>query len=375
MPTSTRSRTFRWFAATALIGLVAANVNACTAGHDIEIVAAGGAGGAGGSVPDDDGFHPGGGGGQPGGFEACAEASEEAKLLPINMFIAIDKSGSMDNNGKWTSARAAFSAFFTDPSADTLNVALRFWPQGNCSPASCSAAACSQPQVPLGSLADPAQEQALINLFSSTSPGGLTPMSAALAGATQWAVNQYNATDGVEKTVVVFLTDGAPTACNQNIDAISQYAADAYAQAEVLTFAVGLQGSNEAQLNKIAQAGNTNAGFFIGNGNAQGELLAALKAIQETSVACAFAMPTGDDPSKPVDPTKVNMTYTSASQPDAVTIPQVADEAACSGGDGWYYDDPDAPALLQLCEATCDAVRGDDTVELSILLGCDTRVF
>ncbi len=199
-------------------------------------------------------------------------------------------------------------------------------------------------------------------------------MSAALAGATQWAVDQYTATDGVEKTVVVFLTDGAPTACDENINNIAQHAADAYAQAEILTFAVGLQGSNESQVNKIAQAGGTNNAFFIGNGNAQRELLAALKAIQETSVACAFAMPTSDDSNKPVDPTKVNVTYSYDGSVDDVTVPQVADEGACLGGDGWFYDNPDNPALIQFCEKTCDKMRADDTIKVKILLGCDTQV-
>src|SRR6185503_12669824 len=61
-------------------------------------------------------------------FEACAVVHDEATLLPVNMFLSVDKSGSMADNGKWDAATAAFTSFFNDPSASSLRVALRLWP-------------------------------------------------------------------------------------------------------------------------------------------------------------------------------------------------------------------------------------------------------
>jgi hypothetical protein len=307
------------------------------------------------------------GDGAGGGFEHCAQAILEATLVPVNMLIAVDKSGSMLDGDKWGSAEAAFIAFFQAPEADPLRVGLRFWPDTGCDELSCNIAACSQPLVDVGPLSDPAHEQALVNAFASRSPFGLTPMSAALAGATTWAIDYQAMKEGTEKVVVVLVTDGEPTACELSIQAIAKYAADAYAQAGILTFAVGLQGSNESQMHEIAKAGETTQGFFIGSGNAEVELLAALKAIQESTVACSFAMPAPADDDTPIDPGKVNVTF------DAQPVKQVSGESACADG-GWYYNDPAAPTIIELCDSTCGAIQGEEGAKIEIVLGCTTQI-
>src|SRR5262249_43011676 len=148
------------------------------------------------------------------------------------------------------------------------------------------------------------------------------------------------------------------------INDIAQLAANAYAAKEILTFAVGLQGSNEGSMNTIATSGNTQKGFFIGNGNAEADLLAALKAIQKNIVACTFAMPQPDDPSKPVDPKKVNVNYPPSGATDPTTIKQVSGEGACGSDGGWYYDDPTDPATITLCDSTCQQVQADEGAKI-----------
>jgi hypothetical protein len=356
--------------------MTCALIAACGVEKSSELVAggaggsdsAGGAPGQGGGA----GFNPGNGGG--GGGENCAEAVADPQNIGVSMFIAVDKSGSMDGDN-WDSAKAAFTAFFQDSAADGMKVALRFWPEGACDEDSCNVAACAQPQVPLGSLADPAHEQALVTLFNATQPDGPTPMSAALAGATLWATNQVGSSEGAERVVVLLVTDGEPNGCEEDINAIAAIAGDAYTTAEVMTFAVGLQGSNEQDMDAIAAAGGTVQGFFIGAANAEAELLAALQAIQQTAVSCTFAMPESSDPSKPVDPQQVNVTYTPPGATDPITILQVSDEAACSASDGgWYYDDPVSPSIITLCPASCEAVQEGDGAQVKIVLGCATEV-
>ena len=269
---------------------------------------------------------------------------------------------------------SAFTSFFTDPEADGLEVALRFWPQGGCNDNTCDTNACAQPQVPLGSLADGAHEQALVNLFLATDPNGNTPMSAALGGATQWALDQQVSAEAVKRYVVILVTDGEPNGCQENINSIASIAGDAFQSGDILTFAVGLQGSNESDMDAIASAGGTMTGFFIGSGNAQADLLAALKQIQQTAVACTFAMPESESVNEVVDPTKVNVTYTPTGGQTA-TISQVASEADCTAQNGgWYYDDPTDPSIIQLCESTCNAVQQDDGASVEVVLGCQTVV-
>lgn len=309
------------------------------------------------------------------GFTACATATEAASTLPLNMFVAIDKSGSMADNSKWDKAKAAFLQFFQDPENQSakISVALRFWPDNGCDDQSCNVAACANPQVPLGDLADPAQVSQLTELYNSKSPGGNTPMFAALGGAAQWGVANAQQGEGATATVIVFVTDGEPHGCDEDINHIAKNAADAYAQAKVTTFAVGLAGSNEADMQAIATAGSSTKPYLIGNGDAQAELAAALKEIQKTTLACVFAMPEAQGPD-PIDPALVNLSYTPANAPP-IAIGQVTDPSQCdaAGGWGWYYDDPNNPHVIQLCPALCDNVQKYEGGKIDVILGCETK--
>lgn len=312
-----------------------------------------------------------------GTFTECAKATAAAATLPLNMFLAIDKSGSMKDNDKWQKARGAFLGFFQDPANQSpdakISVALRFWPDGDCNATSCNINACSQPQVPLGPLSDPNQVQSLVSLYNSKSPDGNTPMYAALGGAAKWGIENAQTGEGATATVIVFVTDGEPVGCNEKINDIAQHAATAYSTAEVKTFAVGLAGSNEGDMSTIAAAGSTGAPFLIGNGNAQADLAAALKEIQKTTLACVFAMPEAQGP-EPIDKELVNLTYTPANA-TAITIGQVPDPSKCeaAGGWGWYYNNPEKPTVIHLCPALCDNVQKFEGGKIDIVLGCATQ--
>ena len=333
----------------------------------------------GGGLPDDDG----------GLGDVCGMGTAEAKLTPVNMLVMFDRSGSMNQNNKWVNATAALTSFFENPGAAGLRVALRFFPHDN--PAAgcqggllgaCDTAACAQPLVPIGELtADAAptdaQEGALVSAIASSAPGGGggggsgTPIYPALEGALQWASN-FKAMNPTETTVVIFVTDGEPNGCNEDINAISALAANALATSGVPTYAIGLEGSNSSQMDQIAMAGGTGMGIYIGNSaNAEQELLDALNAIRGKSLSCNLQMPEPVDPSMPIDPATVNLTYTSGSGM-AFTVAQVADSAACGDTSSWYYDDPVMPTNIILCPKACDIVAGDSGAKLEILLGCET---
>ncbi|MFO0761149.1 MAG: vWA domain-containing protein [Byssovorax sp.] len=321
-----------------------------------------------------------GGGSGVGGSDACATSSAEASLIPVNMFIMFDRSGSMKDNNKWGNATSALTAFFEDPGTAGLRVALRFFPEGDCSNTACDVNACSQPAVPLAELTgDPApmdaQEKALVSTVEgkNTASGGGTPLSAALGGAEKWAL-AYQAAHPVEKTVVVLVTDGAPNGCDENINHIAKLASDAFVASGVLTYAVGLVGSNQSDMDKIAQAGQTTQGFFIGNGNAQADLLAALQSIQGSQVACEFAMPDKTADGEMIDPALVNVEYLPGGGGAKVEFGQVADAGACTAQKGgWYYDDPQKPTSITLCPTTCSAIQSDPDAKVQILFGCATK--
>lgn len=310
----------------------------------------------------------------------CATGAFEGAKVPVTMYLMFDKSGSMLDDQKWAGAVAALIAFFQDDESAGLSVALRFFPDdapvSGCNEVACSADACAQPLVDVGELTvkpatgDP-QQKALVDAVKSRQPGGETPMFAALAGAEQWAKARAASTGDQGKTVVVLVTDGEPNGCTEDIGAIAGLAGDAFASSGVYTYAIGMEGSNQAQLDQIAAAGHTNEAFVIGTQSVHTELVEALSSIGTTQLACEMGLPASND-GTPVDPAKVNVEYTPASGPKQ-TLVQVGGAGECSGG-GWYYDDAQNPSKITLCPTTCDTVQNDLGSKLQVVLGCATVV-
>jgi len=307
---------------------------------------------------------------------SCSNTSTTT-VRRVNMFLAIDRSGSMDTdlgNGdtRWTATIKALKRFVQDPASANLAVALRFWPDNSpvsgCNDSSCSTNACKAPLVPVGLLtlqSAPAdtQEQLLLNALNSKSASGTTPMSAALAGATQWAI-EYKAAHPQEEAIVVFATDGEPNGCNENTNTISNYAGNAFTTSGIKTYAIGIQDANPTLMNLIASKGGTNTGFFIAPGaNVEYELLAALIQAKGNTVACDFVVPDGGV----YDPSAAKITITNTAGMSTL-LNNVGSLAQC--GTGWYYDNPAAPTQIKLCPTTCTSVLNDSGTKVGVDLGC-----
>jgi hypothetical protein len=320
---------------------------------------------------------------------ACAKGTASANLAGVNMFVMFDRSSSMNEeavrNGptRWELTSTALSGFFASPSAGGLNLALRFFPHDlpatGCNQQGCDAAACAMPLVGLGSLsaqAAPAdaQEKALLDAIQASAPGmsgAGTPIYAALGGALQWAHAQHLKTPS-ENNVVVLVTDGQANGCDTNIGHIAKLASDALAADGTLTYAIGLTGSEKADMDRIAMAGGTTKGIFVTDGaNTTQDLLDALGNIRGAILDCDFPMPQ-PKPGVTVEPSLINVNLTPSSG-TLSTLPQVSGEANCMANAGWYYDNPGAPTRIILCKSTCDSVTADPKASLEILLGCPTN--
>jgi hypothetical protein len=301
----------------------------------------------------------------------CATGTTTGALVPIDLLLMVDKSGSMADQGKWAAVSTALDAFFTDPASAGLRVALRFFPDSGCDGVSCSTYACAKPLVDLAPLtlaSAPAdvQEQRLLDAVASRSPGGDTPMYAALGGAETWAIAHAGAQPG-EKATVVLVTDGEPNGCDDDIGQIASLAASARIAHGVPTYAVGLAGSNVDQMNQIADAGGTKTAYFIGSGDVGAQLLGALKQIQGQQIACDLAIPAAA--SSKVDPHAVNVVYVPGDGSAPLTIGEVEGASFCAHG-GWYPNDAANPTEVLLCPSTCAAVGTDVGAKVEIVLGC-----
>jgi hypothetical protein len=320
---------------------------------------------------------------------ACATGTASAKLANVRMLVMFDRSSSMNdkadqqtNATRWDLASAALTSFFADPAAAGLQVALRFFPHDSpmpgCNDDDCSIAACAEPIVPLATLlTDPmdAHELALIAASVAAVPPRVgsqgTPISAALGGALSWAAAQRMAAPE-ENAVVVLVTDGEPNGCDDDITNIATLASDALAATGVRTYAIGLTGSQESDIDAIAAAGGTTEGIFISDGaTAKQDLLDALAAIRGSVLDCDFDMPKAND-GKQVDPSKINVSYTPAGG-TRMTLGRVANAAGCGTVPGWYYDNDMNPSRILLCPASCNSASVEVDATLEVQLGCVTK--
>ena len=91
--------------------------------------------------------------------------------------------------------------------------------------------------------------------------------------------------------------------------------------------------------------------------------------LDSAPLPCDYLVP--DPPADLVfDTMHVNVTYTSGAGATNV-IPFVGEAGSCVG-DGWFYDDIDAPTMITLCDGTCTTVSADTDGRVDIALGCQT---
>ncbi len=355
--------------------------------------AGGGASGAGGvgdaGLPDVSFTYDAGGTTDGGVGDACAAVTAKAEPKPLDMYIMLDKSGSMGSDcnigsstaSKWCYAVNALSGFFTSTSAPGMGVALQYFP---ISGYSCTGNGGTEatPAVALGLL--PGNLNALQNSLNGTVPdGGNTPIEAGLRGLIDYTAKNKKPN---RVMIAILITDGSPNACNTSGTYMAGLASAHFAASGVRTFVIGMTGASFATLEQIAAGGGTtthpdNVGgvtdacgngngpcyhWNVGNGNPQA-FVAALQAIQQSAVGCQYNVPKSD--AGIVDPDKIEVQYTPGS--GAVQkLQKVANAGACGAGDGWHYDNNANPTTIILCPATCTKVTNDAKAKIDIVLGC-----
>jgi hypothetical protein len=333
-------------------------------------------------------------------LEACAAESHQGELVPLDLYVMLDRSSSMNDAGKWSAVVSALQGFVGSSDAAGIGVGLQFFPvdptgtiptdcadcglYGPCVPGfnvcggslatdtSCDPADYDDAQVPIQVL--PGVQTAIVNSLNAESAGGsATPSEPAMSGAVTYATAWAQAHPD-HMTFIVFATDGEPTGCTTNTTAgtatLAQGAADG--TPSVKTFVIGV-GSELSSLNQIATAGGTGQAYLVDTGgNVTQQFIDALNEIR-SSGACLFQIPQPDV--GVVDFNLVNVNLVDPADPDhPETVFGVGTEAGCDPSTGgWYYDNPAAPEMILLCPATCDHVRVND-LDVEVLVGCSTIV-
>jgi von Willebrand factor type A domain len=301
---------------------------------------------------------------------ACVATEAQAELIPLDMIILLDRSGSMSLGGKWDGSTDALKTFVNDPASAGINVGIVYYPIDSAAE-SCDFTLYDDLVVPVGEL--PGNAPALVASIDAEDPNGAdTPTYGALKGAL-FNATAYQDANPTHKVIVVFASDGDPNGCGAQ-DAIPEIAALASSAVNyngVQTYVIAIQGATLANLNQIALAGGTMQAYDVTANVAQ--FSQKMAEIRAAALSCEFIIP--DPPeAQELDPEKINVSYTPGGQGSPQTLPQATNLADCGAGAGWYYDNNTDPTKILLCPASCTTVQADSAAAIGVLFGCKTEV-
>jgi len=307
-------------------------------------------------------------------FESCAESSNQAEVVPADVFILVDQSISMEDNRvnpadpssptRWEALTTAIKAFIESPSSEGLRVGLQYFGLTKNGAVLCDPEDYNGADVEIGEL--PGNAEALLDSLDAHFPSSSTPSVPALEGALRhakaWALEHPD-----RPVVVVFATDGYPTECERNSIPELQAVAAEYAQGtpRIPTFVVGI--GQVSNLKLVAQAGGTQKAFFVADcPTAVEDLTVMLERIASSPAICEYQLPELQE-GEFLDKSKINLAYYPDKGVGGEALRQVSGEAAC--GDGWHFDDNARPTKVIACPETCRRLGGG-TVDL--VVGCET---
>jgi hypothetical protein len=133
---------------------------------------------------------------------------------------------------------------------------------------------------------------------------------------------------------------------------------------------IGLPGVDQASANVIAAGGGTDEAILVGNVNVATEFATALAKASGEALPCEYALPQ-ELADGTFDMNQVNVTIGSGGGEPAI-LPK--NQLCAAPGLGWRYDDPVSPTAIELCPASCDALKSDLTASIFIALGCPTVI-
>jgi hypothetical protein len=313
----------------------------------------------------------------PDSLAACAAESHEGETLPLDLYVMLDRSNSMNVDDKWSSVTSAIQSFVETPDFAGLGVGIQYFPQKQL----CTPDAYATPDVPIEAL--PAVGPKITQSLLSHDTSGGTPMVPALSGAIAHARDSMQQNPG-HKVIVVLATDGLPDAqCLSSADGATPNTLEGViavategtsSDPPVQTFVIGV-GSALTELDKIAAAGgSTKATLIDSTGqNTSSLFVEALNQVRVTALPCSYAIPIPQ--AGTINFSKVNVAYKNPDGSIKTAFVNVGSPAGClAGRAGWYYDNPSKPTQVVLCANSCDEVKATHTGRVDVLYGCDTVV-
>ncbi len=314
--------------------------------------------------------------------EGCGGEVFEGESVPLDLYLMFDQSGSMATEvdaetgaQRIDVVREAVRAFLEDEQSVGIGVGIGYFGHQPLRETSCEPGDYSEPEVGIGPL--PGHESALLDSLEARQPTGETPTGAAIRGACDY-VASYRADHPGRAPSILLVTDGEPKAplsedtCAPTLDDAVLAAEACFLESGIRTYVLGV-GPSLTNLRVIAEAGGTKQAYLAELDNTD-QVLNALRAVRGSALLpCEMTLSEQDVGSDGVEFGSSTLAYLD-DECVYVSIPEVKGEAACEdGADGFYFDDPEAPGRIILCEATCGDVKSTGQ-QLFYSLGCPLSV-
>ncbi len=294
-----------------------------------------------------------------GGFQFMLE------VVPPNVMILLDRSGSMDgdvpdsNDNRWEVAVAVIQ---TVTNAFDADIRFGLATYSSCLPGGCSPGSIVVPLLPMNATN--------IQTFLGTTKGegssdgmqvdgdGLvrylcdsgnpeTSTGVALADL----VGEATLLDPERQNAVLLITDGGESGdCTDDVNGPGGAAMLLAQDPSVLTFAVGMGDASSPQLDEIAMAGGTDVSYLALDPMA---LQMALESVLQTIASCTFTLDQVPD-----DPNEIYVFFDKL-------VPGIPNDAM----NGWTYDPVTNSVTFH--GMACDQIKDGSVVDVDIVYGCN----
>ncbi len=318
------------------------------------------------------------------GNDTCAAEVKEAKAVPVDIYVLLDRSGSMTKtNDLWTPVTEAILSFVQSPTLTGVGVGLQYFPRNGTAREQqqpvCTTENYLVPAVAIADLpgnASALKTSILAHHFTKSEADLGTHWATPTASVSAAAVAHLTAratTHPERRAAILLATDGEPAGCkNANADDVAKELAKAAAlDPPIRTFVVGIGAINN--LNKFAVAGGTGPKAIVvdkeGGDKTRDQFLAALEEIRKAALPCSYAIPD----TSTIDPAKVNVSVTNADN-SVTDLVKVSNAAACAATNtpAWHFDNEMAPKTVIMCPSSCTSLQLVSQ-NIQLAFGCASR--
>lgn len=326
----------------------------------------------------------------------CVEESIVAQPLEVDMYIILDRTGSMTDAmpagedcqlgptntsvhvTKWCKATQALSQYFTSTVGTGHLAALQFMVPEATTTTECSASPenlHSQPEVPLTELPSTWEGPLVTALNEATPTSPSTAIESALNGIALFTLE--NRSPG-RQMIGILVTDGEPSLCSQLTSTLARIPRQHHQETGIPTFIVGMTGAEWTTLEAIAldAGGPTHSEFCdandpnatchywsVGDGDPEA-FVAALEAIQQSATGCEFSVPATGEGLANLESIRVE-SFPAGDSGGGVILKQAANVEACDE-ESYFAAEVNGVPTIRLCPLSCAALGNEGTIHFTI---------